>query len=207
MGAINEIVGNAGARHKLCEQGGQTYFVRLIDKKARAEFALRLFESCLDAEDARRERRRRLNHAEPDSQVRDAQEARDEVAYKTRTDALTVEYGLGWFEVLSERGTEHMSKMAGTMFLLGIIMEHEDRSRCNADEVMACVVNHNEKVGRAIHLVMAESFPGVDFEAAAKRAKQAKAPVNGAPPDNPLDKVMQNQMAFDKAFQESKVPN
>lgn len=151
MGVDSEICGNSGTQHTI-EYNGKTYTAMYIDGRFQSLFEKRLYERYKKVEiDLKAERT-------PD-------------AYQARLDKLADEFLNGEFALMSERAQTFLSKLPGMVFLAGLLLG------CPEEEVLPLVVAKAAEIRSLFMLIVKESFPGFDIDAALAQKKEAEEAV------------------------------
>jgi hypothetical protein len=154
MALEDEALGNSGPPHTI-EHAGRTFRVRLIDLSVQTAFSRALLAR---ARDVARELRELMT---PDE-------------FSAHLMALNADYVRGGYGLISPRGLEVISKPEGMLLLAGLIFD------AGPFDLAGLFKARPEECTALVNLVVRESFPGIDWDAAGR----AKGP-GGTPAGNP----------------------
>lgn len=158
MGVTSEILGNSGSPHQI-EYKDKTYCIRLIDQDVQSAWEKRLYEKDCASVHIQRE-----------------QGLLSEDKYAAKLDQLAESFSNGDYEMLSPRGLALLSSVPGARLLLSLLID------CPQKELFALILGKQTEILSLLHLVMQESFPGVDFsKVASSAASNLPASENASP--------------------------
>lgn len=138
MGVDSQAVGNDSAAHRIVHDN-RTHEFRLIDQNAKAEWEKRLYERACDAAAV-------LAKRKPEGWLEE------------KLLELDNAFLAGDFSIFADSSVELLRKPAGAELLLSIITGKETK------ELIPLLLAKPTEIKAKLHLILRESFPGVQFE-------------------------------------------
>lgn len=151
MSELSSALGGSAPKHRITA-GGRSYPVSLVTQTVKVAFEKALYEKARAA-------------------VASVKGIVDRDHYERKIDALTDAYLDGSFSIEAELGRKALTRPGGPVLLLSILMgsptaDGKDITPLPEIEVINVVAQAPEEVAAVFRVVMKESFPAADFEAA-----------------------------------------
>lgn len=139
MSAVNEILGNAGPRHTLVDDG-RTYQLHYIDQRMKADLEKYLFDREVQA-------------------IVGMKAAYDQGQFIAKLDELAASYRNGEYAFESPKGIEFLKTPAGSLKLMALVLGGiEDM------ELFGLVAKHGDELNMKMKLIVQESLRTVEAD-------------------------------------------